>query len=206
VSRRRGVLLSLDGPDGAGKSTQARRLVVRLRREGRRVTHVREPGGTRTGEAIRHILLRKGAGPAARSEALLYQAARADLYARIVEPALRRGRVVVSERSFYATLAYQGFGGGEPLDELERSGVYAVGGRRPDRIVLLDLAPRDGLDRIRGPRDRLESRSLAYHRRVREGFLRLAKREPRRFRVIDAAGDPRDVARAVREAVADVVE
>lgn len=202
----RGVLLSLDGPDGAGKTTQARRLAARLRRAGKRVVHVREPGGTPVGEAIRRILLsRQGRGPSPRAEALLYQAARADLYERRVVPALRAGRVVVSERSLYATLAYQGYGGGLSLEDLERAGRFAVAGRRPDRVILLDLDPREGLGRIQGPRDRLESRSLAFHRRVRRGFLEMASREPRRFRVVPAGGDPAAVAREVWGAVADVV-
>jgi dTMP kinase len=166
---------------------------------------VREPGGTAAAEEIRRILLGRGEGPSMRAESLLYHAARADLYDRVVLPALARNGIVVSERSLYSTLAYQGFGAGEPIPALRDAGLFAVKGRLPDRVILLDLPVQNGLSRIRGAKDRLESRSLEFHRRMRRGFLSLARREPRRFRVVSAAGSVSAVARRVRRALSDVL-
>lgn len=192
---RRGTFLSLEGPEGSGKTTQAARLVARLERAGHAVLRVREPGGTATGEAIRGILQHNQAGepiePA--TEVLLFAASRAQLVGRKILPALAEGTWVVSDRFADSTTAYQGYGRGFGVDAMESINAFAIREARPDLTFLLDLPVEEGLARIqRRSRqrnrklDRIESETLAFHSRVREGYLELARREPERFRVVDA--------------------
>lgn len=199
-----GLLLAFEGLDGCGKGTQLDRLEARLLARGARVRRVREPGGTELGEAVRGLLLHGGA-MGALSEALLYMAARAELYERIVLPALAAGETVLLDRSQYSTAAYQGAGLGLPQDEILALADRAVRGRWPDRVVLLDLDPAAAAARLPAGKDRIESRDAAYFARVAQGFRALAAREPRRFVVVDAAGAPEAVAGRVAEALADVL-
>jgi dTMP kinase len=202
--RPSGALIVLDGPDGCGKSTQATRLVSSLRRSGRRVLHLREPGGTRLGESLRAILLDpSGAARSARSEALLYVAARAQVAAERIRPALLRGVTVVCERFSSSTIVYQGLAAGlDPLD-IEAIDRFARDGVEPLITLVLDVPPETGLRRVSATRamDRIERRPLAYHRRVRRGFLEWAKSRRGRAVVIDAARDAGAVAKDVREEV-----
>ena len=192
---RRGQFLTLEGPEGAGKSTQAARVRDHLANRGRTVVLTREPGGTPLGEAIRDVLLatapeRHPAGP--RVDALLFSAARAQLVATVIEPALERGEVVVCDRYADSTLAYQGYAAGLPLGELRELATFATGGLRPDLTILLDLPVEAGLARKAGQETRFEQAfDVDYHRRVRAGFLALAAAEPGRFAVVDAAQEPR---------------
>jgi dTMP kinase len=200
-----GRFVVLEGLDGCGKSTQARRLAERLRRLGRDVLHAREPGGTPAGERIRALLLDPALGEIEPlTEVLLYQAARAELTARVIRPALGRGAVVVCERWHYATSAYQGAAGGAPAEDVRRSSALATGGLEPDRAVLLD-APAEALDRrLSRPRDRIESRGGTYRERVAAGFRALFAADPQRMRVVEALGTPDDVEARVWEAVRDL--
>jgi len=188
----RGKLITLEGPEGAGKTVLAKRLVEELVRRGHRVRSTREPGGTRLGERLRAILLEAGGGAEARvdprADALLFNAARAQLVSEVMEPALEAGEVVICARFTDSTLAYQGFGAGLPIDELRAIAALATGGLAPDRTILLDVPPEVGLRRkTDASRNRFEaSFDLAFHERVRAGFLELARQEPARFRVVDS--------------------
>jgi dTMP kinase len=195
---RRGWFITIEGPEGSGKTTQAAALADHLSRRGLDVHVTREPGGTWLGERIREVLLAR-TGSAAPidplTDALLFNAARRQLVAEVVRPAIAAGRTVVCARFADSTLAYQGFGAGvslEPLRELER---VATDGLEPDLTILLDLSVEDGLAR-KAPGDvtRFEAEfDLAFHRRVRDGFLALAAAEPARFAVVDAGGPVDDV-------------
>jgi dTMP kinase len=188
-----GTFITLEGPEGAGKTVLAKRLAEAVERQGRVVRSIREPGGTQLGERLRAILLEHGAeGSApvvARADALLFNAARAQLVAEIIRPALDRGEVVICARFADSTLAYQGYGAGLPLDELRAIADVATGGLTPDLTILLDVVPEIGLGRKTGAsRNRFEAAfDLAFHQRVRAGFLALAQAEPARFRVIDSS-------------------
>ena len=190
----RGRLITLEGPEGAGKTVLAKRLVEELTRRGHRVRSTREPGGTRLGERIRAIVLEHAEGAEAaqvdpRADALLFNAARAQLVAEVIRPALAAGEVVVCARFADSTLAYQGYGAGLPIGELRALAAIATGGLAPDLTILLDVPPEIGLGRKTGAsRNRFESSfDLAFHQRVRAGFLQLAADEPDRFRVVDSA-------------------
>ena len=203
-----GKLISFEGPEGGGKSTQARRLAERLRALGITVLTTREPGGTPTGEIIRDLLqndlAREPLCDAA--EALLFCASRAQLCHDVLAPALARGEWVVLDRFTDSTLAYQGFGRGFDVATLRRLNDFATGPVRPDLTLLLDLPAEEGLGRAlarSGGRDRIEQAPLAFHRRLREGYLELARAEPGRFSLIDASAPTDDVTRAVWAAVSE---
>ncbi|HSM33956.1 MAG TPA: dTMP kinase [Anaerolineae bacterium] len=209
-----GLFIVLEGPDGAGKSVQARRLAERLRERGLRVTWTREPGGTPLGEQVRQILLDPAdvaRGPVA--DALLFNAARSQLVADVILPALRRGEVVVLDRYATSTLAYQGYGSGVDRETLALIARLATAGLQPDVVVVLDVPVEVGLAR----RDlghaeeltRFEDASrhdIAFHQRVRDGYLEMAAADPERWVVIDGSRDVDAVAEDVSRAVDAVVE
>ena len=188
-----GLFITLEGGEGAGKSVQVAALARCLESSGRTVRYTREPGGTALGERLRDIALglaSDGEGPELDplSETLLFIAARAELVASVIAPALSRGEIVVCDRFADSTLAYQGFGRGIALDTIERLNEVATGGLRPRLTVLLDLPAADGLARAGvGGGDRFERETLDFHERVRAGYRTLAEREPERWLVIDAS-------------------
>ena len=210
---RGGVFITLEGPDGAGKSTQARLLADRIRATGRDVVLTREPGGTALGERVRDVLMHAPAGSHdGLSDALLFNAARARQVSEVIRVALDRGEVVVCDRFSDSTLAYQGYGGGVPLDELRALKEIAIGAIVPDRTVLVDLPVAAGLrrrqtgstaDLTRFETD-AEEHGSTFHERVRRGYLELAHDEPERWRVVDGSSDPDSVAESVWSAVADL--
>lgn len=199
----RGRLITFEGGEGAGKSTQIRLVADRLGTSGYRVRQLREPGGTAVGEAVRLILLDTAhAGMDPRAELLLYEAARAQLVGDVIEPALEAGEVVLCDRFYDSTTAYQGFGRALDVDRVDDLNRFATGGLRPDLTILLDIDPGAGVSRATtGGADRLESESGLFHERVRSGFLEIAAKEPERVVVIDGARSVEDVAEDVWSAV-----
>jgi dTMP kinase len=187
---RNGRFITLEGPEGAGKTVVADRLAAELEARGSAVRLTREPGGTALGERLREVLLDSAGdriGP--RADALLFNAARAQLVAEVIAPALDSGQVVVCARYTDSTLAYQGCGAGVSLADLRALADVATGGLEPDLTVLLDVAPEVGLARkAEADRTRFEAGfDLDFHRRVRDGFLELAAAEPERFVVVDSS-------------------
>lgn len=183
-----GFLISLEGIDGCGKTTQARLLEERLEREGIPHLSTREPGGTAAGEGIRRLLLQKEHSLTDTTEILLYMAARAELVSTVIEPALRSGRVVICDRYLDSSVAYQGFGSGGDKDWICKLNEKVTQGRRPRLTFLFDLSVEEALSRRGESGDRIEERDLSFHRRVRRGYLAIAGAEPARVIVIDAVG------------------
>lgn len=200
-STRRGRLIAFEGVEGAGKSTQVELARQALEKAGYRVVTTREPGGTPAGEQVRSILLDPASTLDARTEALLFAAARAQLVAQVIGPALERGEVVLCDRYLHSSLAYQGAGRGLGVEAVAAINWFASAGLLPDLVVLLRIDPAEGLARGRGSRDRIEAQDLRFHQRVARGFLDLAAADPERFVVVDAAAPPDRVAAAVRAAV-----
>jgi dTMP kinase len=203
---KRGWFITIEGPEGAGKTTQAERLETHLRDAGIAVIRTREPGGTFLGERIRHLLLDVDEGKRPvdpLTDALLFNAARRQLVEEVIRPALNAATSVVCARFADSTLAYQGYGSGLPLDDLRALERVATGGLRPDRTILLDLPPEVGLARKSvDDQTRFEvAFDLDFHRHVRDGFLDLAAHEPDRFVVVDAAAGEDEVWDAIRGSV-----
>ena len=206
----RGKFITLEGPEGAGKSTQAAMLISKLEARGLEVLYSREPGGTPMGEAVRGILQYNTAGeaPCPESEVLLFEASRAQLVRHVLLPALDRGTWVVCDRYADSTTAYQGFGRAFPVEMMETLNQFAIGPAVPDMTLLFDINVSLGLQRCAkrqhgqpAPLDRIESETLEFHERVRQGYLALARRYPSRFRLIDAMRDVSSVSSDVWSAV-----
>ena len=199
------VFLVFEGVDGCGKSTQASRLVRRLEMRGRDVLHVREPGTTVAGERIRQLLLDPDLGDLTPiAEVFLYQAARAQLVAQVLRPALEAGRVVVCERWHYATQAYQGVAGGAGLEAVRITSELATRGLEPDRAILLDVPTSVATGRLGRDLDRIELRGEAYRARVAAALRDVFEEGDERLCRVSAAGTPDEVEARVWEAVHDL--
>jgi dTMP kinase len=199
----RGRFLAFEGPDGSGKSTQIAKLQTWADAHGLPLLVVREPGGTPIGERVRDILL----DPAheemnVRCEMLLYMASRAQLVQERIEPALQAGSCVLSDRFVGSTLAYQGAAGGLPEADIRAVAQVAIGGRWPDLDVLFDVDTETAMHRLNPLLDRMESKGAAFHRRVRDGYLAEARRDPKRHLVIDASRTPDEVFAALLDGLA----
>ena len=203
----RGKLITFEGVEGGGKTTQAKRLAARLRAEGIEVLTTREPGGTPTGEVIRDLLQHNlGGEPLCdAAEALLFCASRAQICRNVLGPALAAGTWVVLDRFTDSTLAYQGYGRGFDLATLRAMNDFATGDVKPALTVLIDIPVELGLSRVlarsNGTRDRIESAPLEFHKRLQAGYLEMAKREPERFIVIDGTAEHDAVLAKIWEAV-----
>jgi dTMP kinase len=182
----RGPFISLDGLDGTGKSTQCQLLADWLRRQGFTVTSCADPGGTAIGDVLRDLLLHHRQEMGLACEAFLFMASRAQLTSEIIRPALEAGHAVVSDRYLLANVVYQGHAGGLDPDLLWEVGRLATGGLEPDLTMVLDLPVEDAQRRRTGAPDRMESRAIAYHEKVRGGFRAEAERRPDRVRIVDA--------------------
>jgi len=196
----RGVLITFEGVEGSGKTTQMRRLGRWLKRQGYQVEQTREPDGTALGVAVRRLFER---GPQPLAELFLFLAARHQHVAERVAPWLERGRVVLSDRYADATVAYQGYGRGLDPEMIRELNVRATGGVLPDLTLLFDLDPAAGFRRIGRRRDAFERQALAFHRRVRRGYRSIQRAEPKRVRLVDAARPPAAVAADVQAIVGE---
>ena len=202
----RGKFITLEGPEGAGKSTHLARLAEALRARGIEVLTTREPGGTPLCEVVRGLLQFNQAGeaPQTRAEVLLFLASRAQLVSQVIEPALARGTWVLCDRFCDSTFAYQGYGRGLELAQLRALNAFATGGLMPDLTLLLDIPEAESARRLaerKGPADRFEQEQAAFHRRLAEGFREMAAAEPARFRVIDSSGSEAQTAAQILAAV-----
>jgi dTMP kinase len=204
-----GRFITLEGGDGAGKSTQASLLADWLTAGGRTVVRTREPGGTDLGLRIREMVLHERGHVDPRAEALLYAADRAHHVQTLVRPALAAGDVVVQDRYIDSSVAYQGVARGLGAERIRSVSDWAADGLVPDRTILLDLDVSVGRARVAAARgdtfDRLESEAERFHREVRDAFLRMAAAEPERFVVVDATLAPDEIAGRIRAALAPVV-
>ncbi|MGV8911514.1 MAG: dTMP kinase [Rhodoglobus sp.] len=199
-----GLFITLEGGDGAGKTTQSKLLVEWLEAAGHTVVVTREPGGTDLGVELREIVLHRRGDMDPRAEALIYAADRAHHIATVVRPALERGDIVVQDRYIDSSEAYQGAGRVLGAEEVRELSLWATQGLLPDVTVLLDLDPADGrkrLDSARTRYDRLEAEKQEFHVRVREAFLARAAQEPDRILVVDAARDLTEIATVIRERI-----
>lgn len=200
----KGLFISFEGIEGTGKTTQAKLLAERLASEGRKVVLTHEPGGTSIGKKIREVLLLPEHDSMSHiTELLLYNADRAQHLAEKVLPAIKRGEIVITDRYTDSTVAYQGYGRGIDLELLMSIDRIATGGFMPDLTILFDLDVEIGLGRNRGANkvDRLELESIEFHKRVRDGFLKIAADEPERISLVDASRPPE----AVRERVWEII-
>ena len=212
-SPKEGIFITVEGPDGGGKSTQTDLLVAFLRDRQHRVVVTREPGGTDIGEAIRSILLTppRGPGLADETELFLFAASRAQHVREKILPALSQGQIVIASRYMDATVAYQGFGRQIPLDVVRAINNLATGGLKPDLTFILDVDTETGLRRTRnadkdlpaGEMDRIESAGIEFHRRVRQGYSAIAAAEPTRCIVVDGGKPIAEVAAAMHHCIRD---
>lgn len=202
IQQLAGKFIVFDGPDGSGKTTQFRRLTKLAESEGLKVTHVREPGGTNIGEAIRQLLLDpENEEMDLRCELLLYMASRAQLVTEKLGPALERGELVLADRFISSTLAYQGTAGGFPIDEIMAVGKVALGETWPDLVVVFDVDEATAARRLNPLLDRMELKGSEYHRKVREGYLQQVENDPEHYRLVDARADEDRVYEQTCEAI-----
>lgn len=201
-AQHRGLFVTLEGGEGAGKSTQIAALALMLQREGREVITCREPGGTPVGERLREALFATTddeAPPTPEAELLIFNAARAQLVQEVISPALDRGAVVLCDRFTASTVAYQHFGRGLPRDLVDAANAIGSRGLQPDLTVLLQLAPEQGFARTGKGRDYLERAGLEFHQDVARGFLEQAAADPGRWLVLDATKPEMQITHAILE-------
>ncbi len=204
-----GIFVTFEGIDGSGKSSQLSAFVKMLERSGRKVTLVREPGGTKIGEKIRSLVLDKeNYGMVPEAELLLYEAARSQIVSEIIRPALSDGQVVISDRYYDSSTAYQGYARGLPLEDVRFLNRFATGGLEPDITFLLDLPAEAAWERMGGRldrKDRLEMEGLTFLETARRGYLEMAAAMPR-FVVLDAAGPVDKIARDIERKFWEVID
>ncbi len=181
----KGLFITFEGSEGSGKSTQSALVLAYLQSKKLPVMLLRVPGGVKISESIRKLLLDvKNTGMGDECETLLYMAARAQLVKEVLEPALAEGKIVLCDRFLDSTIAYQGYGNGVDVKSIQQIGLFATKGISPDLTIIFDIDPAKGLSRTNAKKDRIELRSLDYHSKVRQGYLAVAKAEPRRVKVI----------------------
>ena len=205
---KKGIFITFEGVEGCGKSTHSKLLCDYLKKRSYNSVHTREPGGTKLGERIRSVLLHSdGIHISDLAETFLFEACRAEIVEEIILPALAKGRIVICDRFSDATVCYQGYGGGVPIEKINSLDKIATAGLKPDITILLDIDIATGLKRARKKGvDRMEKKVMIYHRRVRAGYLRSASREPNRMKVIKVAENIEETQVAVRREVERVIQ
>ena len=200
------LFIAFEGGEGCGKSTQSKALWRKLQRQNIPAILTHEPGSTALGNKIRKLLKGQRETPlTAQAELLLFAASRAQLVMDVIRPALKEGKVVICDRFSYSTLVYQGYGRGLDLNTVERVDNLATQGLKPDIIILLDIAPEQGLARRRNLRDPFEMEELSFHYRIREGYLKIAATKPDRWLVIDATLPKRKITKIIWEKVSQLL-
>ncbi|MBN2119402.1 MAG: dTMP kinase [Anaerolineales bacterium] len=200
------MFITLEGPEGSGKTSHTPYLVEYLREQGYTVFPTREPGGTSIGEQIREVIHDlKNVEMHPRAETLLYQAARAQIVEQVIQPRLKAGEIVISDRYYDSTIAYQGYGHQQDLEQVRALVKYATGGLTPDLTVLLDVDVEEGLRRKKKENEwnRLDAYTVEFHQRVRAGYLEMVKAEPQRWVVIDAGQKWDEVQEELRKVIVD---
>lgn len=205
---KNGLFITFEGPEGCGKSTHSRLVHDYLKKRSFDCVHTREPGGTGLGEKIRQILLHSdGVDISDLAELFLFEAARSQIVAKLIRPNLAKGRIVICDRFSDATICYQGYGGKVPLDVIRKLDAVATEGLKPDLTILLDIGTMAGLKRAKSKGvDRMEKKDIAYHKRVRAGYLELARKEPRRIKVVKVLGPIGETQKAVRREAERVIQ
>jgi dTMP kinase len=203
-----GIFITFEGIEGSGKSTQMNLLAEYLKGKGYDVVVTREPGGTAVGDSVRSLVLNPNFSKMnSRTELLLNAASRTELVSEIIKPALEAGKIVLCDRFADSSLAYQGFGRGISLDEIERLNKWATLGLSPQLTIFLSIPAQCGLDRAtRISADRIEKEAIEFHQKVKNGYDHLAKKYPNRIRLVDAVGSPKKIHRKIVEIVEEFLE
>lgn len=202
---KKGLFITLEGADGCGKTTQLNLLKEYLTSKGYEIVVTREPGGKGLGEKLREILLNYDGEVSDRCEAFLYLADRAQNIDTIIKPAINSGKIVLCDRHTDSSVAYQGYGREQNIDNINMLNELAVNGVHPDLTIVFDIDTETSMARVGAEKDRLESAGIEFHKRVRNGYLEIAKKNPQRIKVVDASQTIEDVQRDVIKIVEDVL-
>lgn len=202
----KGLFITFEGSEGCGKSTQSKVLYNYLKRKDYPAVYLREPGGAKISEKIRKILLNPKNHITPLCEMLLYMASRAQVFQEIIKPALKKGKIIICDRFLDSTFAYQGFGLGVDINLIKYIGNLVTKGIKPDFTIFLDLPIKIGLKACGNVLDRIEKRSFSYHQRVKRGYLKLAKLEPKRIKIIKVDKDKFKTQEKLREFLEDVLQ
>lgn len=197
-----GLFITFEGPDGCGKTTQMNLLAQYFEKKGKKVVLTREPGGKGLGEKVREILLNYNGEVSDRCESFLFLADRAQNIDIIVKPAVKQGEIVLCDRHIDSTVAYQGYGRGLDINEINMLNNLATGGKKPDLTLVFDVDVETSMKRVGKEKDRMESAGIDFHNRVRNGYLELAKQEPERIKVLDATKTIEEI----HEKVVEIIE
>lgn len=197
-----GLFITFEGPDGCGKTTQMNLLAQYFEKKGKKVVLTREPGGKGLGEKVREILLNYDGEVSDRCESFLFLADRAQNIDIIVKPAVKQGEIVLCDRHIDSTVAYQGYGRGLDINEINILNNLATGGKKPDLTLVFDVDVETSMKRVGKEKDRMESAGIDFHNRVRNGYLELAEQEPTRIKVLDATKTIEEI----HEKVVEIIE
>ncbi|OGS22771.1 MAG: dTMP kinase [Elusimicrobia bacterium RIFOXYA2_FULL_39_19] len=205
---KHGLFITFEGPDGSGKSTHAEKLKQWFKNKGFSVILTREPGGTRLAESIRKLLLNSENSVSPITELLLYAASRAQHTQELILPSLKQGKIIISDRYYDSTVAYQHYGRGLDLKTIKELNTIASGGLTPDLTILIDLETKKSLGRLKNTRkkDRIENENTAFHRKIRNGYLALAKNEPRRIKIVKSNNEMSATFESILSVVKDFIK
>ena len=200
-----GLFITFEGPDGCGKTTQMNLLAKYLEQKGKNVVLTREPGGKGLGEKVREILLNYNGEVSDRCESFLFLADRAQNIDVIVNPAIKKGEIVLCDRHIDSTVAYQGYGRGLDINRINMLNNLATNGKKPDLTLVFDIDVETSMQRVGKEKDRMESAGIDFHNRVRNGYLELAKQEPQRIKVLDATKSIEEIHQNVINILAEII-